>query len=259
MSRLFSFFVTLSLFYLGNASTAVFTTTFYDTYAGLSVNISWKGALPPSNITLENGTTAHIDYDIVIDIPGSNGYYLWSIPLNLPTNTYSFNIGDSSNYQGVNSYSNYFNITQRNSSVGAFVKPTPAIFADSATATSFNVSSTSSSAAPSGRGPTASGLSGGAKVGIGVGAAFVVLAVIGLVVFWYRKRSGTPMPQVAGVTDPYSKAELPGSMVGQKIKAGASADFQKVELGTGPDKVGMGHGVERVELESDNPQAELGG
>jgi hypothetical protein len=96
-------------------------------------------------------------------------------------------------------------------------------------------------------------------VGIGVGAAFVVLAVIGLVGFWYRKRSGTRMPPVAEVTDPYSKAELPGSVVGQKINLGASADIQKAELGTGPDKVEMGHGVEKVELESDNPRAELGG
>lgn len=87
----------------------------------------------------------------------------------------------------------------------------------------------------------------------------MVLAVVGLIVFWRRKRSGTRTPQVAEVTDPYSKAELPGSGVGQKIKLGASADFQKAELGTGPDKVGMGHSIERVELESDNPRAELGG
>ena len=155
-------------------------------------------------------------------------------------------------------YSNFFNITQTNSSVGAFVTPTSAIFADSATATSFNVSSTSS-AAPSGGGHITSGLSDSAKAGIGVGVAFGVLAVIGLVVFWYRKRSGTRMPPGAEVTDPYSKAELPGSGVGQKMKLGTSADFQKAELGTGPDKVEMSPGVERVELESDNPRAELGG
>jgi hypothetical protein len=65
MSQLFSFFVTLSLFCLGNASTAVFTTTFFDTYVGSSLNISWKGALPPSNITLEKGSNALVDYDIV--------------------------------------------------------------------------------------------------------------------------------------------------------------------------------------------------
>jgi len=178
--------------------------------------------------------------------------------LDIPTDTYSFYIEDSSNFNGVNSYSNFFNITQTNSSVGAFVKPTAAVFADSATATSFNVSSTSS-AAPSGGVHITSDLSDGAKAGIGVGVAFAVLAVIGLVVFWYRKSSGTRMPQVAEVTDPYSKAELPGSGVGQKMKLSASADFQKAELGTGPDKVGTGHGVDRVELESDNPRAELGG
>jgi hypothetical protein len=181
--------------------------------------------------------------------------------LDIPTDTYSFHIEDDSNYQGTNSYSNLFNITQTNSSVGAFVKPTPAIFADSATATSFNVSTTSS-AAPSTGAPRASSLSDGAKAGIGVGVALVVLAVIGLVFFWYRKRSGTRMPQVAEVaevSDPYSKAELPGSGVGQKIKLGGSAEFQKAELGVGPNKVEMGHGVERVELESDNPRAELGG
>jgi hypothetical protein len=65
MSRFCSFFVTLSLFCLGNASTAVFTTTFPDTYVGLSLNISWKGALPPSNITLEKGSEPLPDYQIV--------------------------------------------------------------------------------------------------------------------------------------------------------------------------------------------------
>ena len=182
--------------------------------------------------------------------------------MDLPTDTYCFHISDSNLNQGVNTYSNFFNITQTNSSVGAFVTPTSAIFADSATATSFNVSSTSSqtsSAAPSGGVHITSGLSDGAKAGIGVGVAVVALAVIGLVVFWYRKRSGARMPQVAEVTDQYSKAELPGSGVAQKMKLGTSVDFQKAELGTGPDKVEMSHVVEKVELESGNPRAELGG
>ncbi|KAH8811242.1 hypothetical protein F5884DRAFT_749635 [Xylogone sp. PMI_703] len=260
MSLVLSFFVTLSLFRLGNASTATFTRTFPNTYAGSSINITWKGAVrPPTYISLEFEYNASADFGIVHDITGSNGYYLWSIPLDLPTGTYCFHISDSNPNQGVDTYSNFFNITQTNSSIGAFVTPSSAVFEDSATATTYNVSSISSSAAPLGGAHVTSGLSDGAKAGIGVGVALGVLAVIGVVVFWYKKGSGTPIAPAAKVTDPYSKAELPGSGVGQKMKLGTSADFQKAELGTGPDKVEMSPGIERVELESDNPPAELGG
>lgn len=42
------------------------------------------------------------------------------------------------------------------------------------------------------------------------------------------------------------------------MKLGASADFQKAELSTGPDNVEMSPAVQRVELESDSPRTEMG-
>ncbi|KAH8691505.1 hypothetical protein BGW36DRAFT_53801 [Talaromyces proteolyticus] len=235
MLRFCSFFVvSLSLFSLGNASTAVFTTDFPDCDVGTSLNLSWKGAFPPSNISLDRGTYLLPDFGVVINIPGTDGYYVWKVPLDLPTDMYGFYIEDSSMFNGVSSYSNYFNITQTNSSVGAFVKPTPAVFADSATATSYNVTVTSSAAANSSSGGSRGGLSDGAKAGIGVGVACAVLVVVGLAAFWRRgkRRSGTQMPPVAGSTinEPYGKAELPGS---GKMTLGANADSQKAELAVG--------------------------
>jgi hypothetical protein len=165
---------------------------------------------------------------------------------------YGFYIEDSSMYNGVSSYSNYFNITQTNSSVGAFVKPTAAVFADSATAKSWNVTVTSSAAAQPASGGSRGGLSDGAKAGIGVGAACAVLVVVGLAVFWHRgkRNSGTRMPPVAGSTidEPYGKAELPGS---GKMTLGANGGSQKAELAV--DEI-----AQTIELDSDRTtRAEL--
>lgn len=127
---------------------------------------------------------------------------------------YGFYIEDSSRYNGISSYSNYFNVTQRNSSA-VFVKPTPAVFADSATASSWNVTVTSSAAANAAPGGKGGGLSDGAKAGIGIGAACVALNAVGLAVLYWtgNRRSATRVPPVteAATGDSHGKAELPES------------------------------------------------
>ncbi len=86
--------------------------------------------------------------------------------------------------------------------------------------TSTSTSTSSDALGPTGAAqqPAPSGLSTGAKAGIGVGAALGALALLALAVFLYRRRKGVAKDasgahptahELAGRKGPYDTAELP--------------------------------------------------
>lgn len=236
---------------LGNASSARFTipaANFDRVLAGAVFNISWDGAKPPSEISLERGSSQLIDYTIVVNAPNTTGSYLWTIPTNIPSDTYSLLIFDNDTYQGTTQYSQLFTITDNNSSASPFTLPTPVDLG--AASTSMATTTPAPTMSTSSPGKTYMwGISAGTKIGIIVTTALVGIALLCLGL-WYGIRLG----RRRALRDAVDKEK-------STIDA-ASTDIVhlKPELDGGEAlvKVNEIDGAERIELESPRQVSEIG-
>lgn len=118
------------------------TNSDYDIKAGEPFTIEWTGADGPVTITLKNGDPLNLQTVDVIDSSDSGSSFTWTPPSDLPTDTYAFEIVDSS---GVPNYSPQFQFEGTASPSSTAASSTEASVTTTASETSASATETTAS------------------------------------------------------------------------------------------------------------------
>lgn len=135
------------------------TNSDYDIEAGKPFTIEWTGADGPVTITLKNGDPTDLQTVEVIDSSDSGSSFTWTPPSDLPTDTYAFEIVDSS---GVPNYSPQFQFegtASPSSSAAASSTASETVASTSASETTASATETTASSEASSTSASTSGSS----------------------------------------------------------------------------------------------------
>ncbi|CAK7228418.1 hypothetical protein SBRCBS47491_006898 [Sporothrix bragantina] len=130
------------------AAVPAFTNSAFDLVPGSTFTLTWGNATGPVTIYLATGESTDLKKVQTIDSNDSSGSFTWTVPTDLVTGTYAFEITDST---GTN-YSKQFTLTgtgSATSSATTAVSTSVTSTAASSTVTSTTTSSSSSSSSSS--------------------------------------------------------------------------------------------------------------
>jgi hypothetical protein len=126
------------------AQAVQFTNSAFDVQAGKPFTLTWSGASGPVTIKLKNGPNTNLK-DVATVTSGATGTsFVWSVPANLPADTYAFEIDDST---GVPNYSVQFTAGSGTATLSSSAASSSAASTSTVATTSQTVTTSSASAA----------------------------------------------------------------------------------------------------------------
>ncbi|KAK3683283.1 hypothetical protein B0T22DRAFT_430507 [Podospora appendiculata] len=181
----------------------IFDNTDYAMHPDIPFEIKWINNRGPVNISLQNGLDSDLKLVLIVTNMAPGKSYMWTPPTTLKKDGYELVIQDgvstdwSQRFQypapSIESSTTDSLSTTSSTTFSTTTAPPTAILTTTATATI----TTDTAASPTTTGtqtPTAlpttdTGLTAGAKAGLGVGVTLAVLALIGLAFFLFHRRS----------------------------------------------------------------------